>query len=103
MVFVVLATSAQNVRTPEKNSAERREILGALRSPIERELGQKIVFVIDEFRVYQNWAFLSGRPQTPSGNTPDYRRTPYESGTAKAFSITTFLRSYEKVGIAGKW
>ena len=38
---------AQSVYTPEKGTPERKEILDALRLPVERELKQKIVFTAD--------------------------------------------------------
>lgn len=98
IAFAALVVSAQSVWTPEKGSPERREILAALRVPVERELGQKIVFVTDEFRVYGNWAFLSGRPQTPAGGAPDYRRTPYEEARREGFFDNNFFALLRKSG-----
>lgn len=101
MLILNALAAAQSVYTPEKGSAERREILDALRLPVEKELGQKIVFVADEFRVSGSWAFLSGRPQTPAGTEPDYRRTPYaEARRAGAFD-NNFFALLRKSG--GRW
>lgn len=52
MLASAMLTYSQAVYTPEKGSAERREIMDALRVPVEKELGQKIVFAADDFRIY---------------------------------------------------
>ncbi|MBK9163540.1 MAG: hypothetical protein IPM21_06410 [Acidobacteria bacterium] len=77
LMLLAVAAAAQSVRTPERGSAERKAILDAIRVPVERDMKQKIVFVTDEFRVYQNWAFVSGTLQTPDGGQPDLRGTAW--------------------------
>lgn len=68
----------QQVYTPEKGSAERTAILNALRVPVEKSLKQRIVFVTDNFNVQGSWAFVSGRPTTPSGENPNLKGTAWE-------------------------
>jgi hypothetical protein len=63
--------------TPERNSAERRAILDALRVPIEGELKQPVTFVVSKLNVYKDWAFVIARPQKPDGTPVDYHATPY--------------------------
>lgn len=58
-----LSAGAQTAYEPVKGSPERKAILDALRTPVERDLKQKIVFVADDFKVQGNWAFVGGRPQ----------------------------------------
>lgn len=70
--------SSQQVYTPDKGSPERKAILDALRVPVERELKQRIVFVTDNFKIKGNWAFVSGRPTTPSGGKPNLKGTKFE-------------------------
>lgn len=77
IVLCSLTALAQDVFTPEKGSPERRAIMDALRVPVERELKQRVVFAADTFNVEGDWAFLSGRPQTPDGGQPDYGITKY--------------------------
>ena len=102
-IFLCLtgAASAQKVYTPEKGSAERTAILNALRVPVERELRQKISFNIDDFNVQGAWAFLGGAPQTPTGDAPNYKNTPYaEQEDSGAFDNNIFAL-LKKTG--GKW
>ena len=100
-LFLTGAAFAQKVYTPEKGSAERTAILNALRVPVERELKQKISFGVEDFRVQGVWAFLSGAPQTPSGDRPNYKNTPYKAAIdADAFD-NNFFALLKKTG--GKW
>ena len=100
-VALVVSSSAQSVRTPEKGSAERTAILNTLRVPVERELKQKIVFNLDHFRVAGNWAFLGGDPQTPSGGQPNYRRTPYQQAKDADMFDNNIFALLRKTG--GQW
>lgn len=101
MLASAMLAYSQAVYTPEKGSAERREIMDALRVPVEKELGQKIVFAADHFRIYGNWAFLGGRPQTPSGTAPDYRWTPYEEARRAGAFDNNIFALLRKSG--GRW
>lgn len=101
LVSLSAIASAQAVYSPAKGSVERRQVLDALRVPVERELKQKIVFVADDFKVQGNWAFVSGRPQGPNGSAPDYRGTSYaEAMEAGAFD-NNFFALLRKAG--GRW
>lgn len=93
--------AGQSVYTPEKGTAERTAILDALRTPIERKLKQKIVFVADNFNVLGNWAFLGGQPQSPSGGQPDYSRTEYAEAKREGMFDNNFFAILKKS--AGKW
>jgi len=95
----VAVSSAQDVYTPEKGSAERTAILAALRVPVEKSLKQKIIFVTDNFKVRGNWAFVSGEPQTPSGGKPNLKGTAWE-GEEDLFD-DNFFGLLKKTG--GKW
>jgi len=75
----VTVSSAQAVYTPERNSAERAAILNALRVPVERDLKQKIVFVVGRISVQKGWAFVSGEPQTATGTRPNLKGTAWEA------------------------
>ena len=101
VLFLCGAAFAQAVRTPEKGSAERTAILDALRTPVERELKQKIVFNLDHFRVTGTWAFLGGDPQSPTGGQPDYRGTKYQSARDADMFDNNIFALLRKTG--GKW
>lgn len=77
-----VATRAADFVTPERGSAERSAILDAVRVPVEKELGPRVVFVVRTLRMGEGWAFLSAEPQRPSGAPIDYRLTPYAEDVA---------------------
>jgi hypothetical protein len=97
----ISAASAQSVYTPAKGSAERTEILNALRAPVEKELRQKIQFVIEHFNVSGSWAFVSGEPQNAAGGRPDYRGTKYQSAIDNDMFDNNFFALLKKNG--RKW
>lgn len=74
--------SAADFITPPRGSAERSAILDAVRVPVEKDLGPRVVFVIRTLRMGEGWAFLSAEPQRPSGAPIDYRLTPYADDVA---------------------
>jgi len=73
-----LFAGAQTAYEPVKSSPERKAILDALRIPVERDLKQKIVFVADNFKVQGTWAFVDGRPTTPTGQEPNLKNTAWD-------------------------
>lgn len=78
LVFASLQlTSAQEVYTPQKGSAERKAIIDAVRPTIESELGQKVIFQVVELRVQKNWAFLYAIPRTPSDGKINYEKSRF--------------------------
>jgi hypothetical protein len=101
LLTVAAAASAQAAYTPEKGSPERKAILDALRTPVERDLKQKVVFVADDFKVQGSWAFVGGTPQNANGGEPDYSRTRY----ADQFDTGAFDNNFFAVlrKNAGRW
>lgn len=100
ILFVFCSTAyGQQVYSPEKGSPERKAILDALRVPVERDLKQGIVFVTDNFKIKGNWAFVSGRPTTPSGDRPNLKGTKF-AGYEDMFD-DNFFGLLKKTG--GKW
>lgn len=87
LLFVIFAALSQGTPvTPKLGSPERKAIADALRVPVEKELGRKVVFKIDHLKILNGWAFLLGQPQQPDGKRMDYRGTPYqEAKKAGAF------------------
>ncbi len=75
------------LHTPASGSAERKAILDVLRVPVEKELNQSVLFVIDTFKVENDFAFVLGQTVQPSGAPIDYSKTPYlQDVQAGAFS-----------------
>jgi hypothetical protein len=87
--------------TPNPNSVERKQILDALRSPVESELKRAVVFKVDHLKASSDWAFMFGVPQQPGGKRMNYKGTPYEEALKEgAFDdwICALLRKGK-----GKW
>ena len=105
LAFIVLTFGltafAQAAYTPAKDSAVRKTILDVLRTPVEKELKQKIVFNVENFKVKGNWAFLSGDPQSTSGGKPNYKNTPYQKAIDAGMFDNNFFALLKKSG--GKW
>jgi hypothetical protein len=99
-VFVISA-AGQTVTHPDKGSAERTTLLDTIRPSVEKELKQKIVFVINQINVEATWAFVDGRLRTPSGKVPNWKNTPYAQAAkygAQSDGISALLRLTR-----GKW
>lgn len=78
---------AARLHTPASGTAERKAILDTLRVPVEKELNQSVVFVIDTLKVEDDFAFVLGQTVQPSGAPIDYSKTPYlQAVQAGAFS-----------------
>ena len=103
LLIAGMAVSAigQSAYTPGKGSAERKAIMDALRVPVERELKQKVVFVVDHIKVQGSWAFVNGSPQSPSGGQPDYRKTEYWDAVESDAFDNNYFALLRKT--RGKW
>ncbi len=66
ILFIACAV-AQVPRARIPQGGERRDILTAARKPIEKELKQKVLFVLNSVKVSGNFAFYSGRLQNAAG------------------------------------
>jgi hypothetical protein len=76
---------------PKKGSPEYKAILDALRVPVEQELQQKVLFVVEGIKVQDGYAFMQGRPVQPDGAPIDYSRTVYQEAVqAGAFDDAIF-------------
>ena len=53
----------------------RHRLLDVLRPHVERDLGQKVIFVVDVLRVQDGWAFATLLPRAPDGAPVDFSRT----------------------------
>ncbi len=64
--------------TPSPGDPERKAIMDALRTPVERELHKRVVFKVDQLKVQEGWAFMRGTPLRPDNSPMDYRGTLYQ-------------------------
>jgi hypothetical protein len=103
LTVFIMATGvfAQTAYTPEKGSTERKAILDGLRVPVEKELKQKVIFVVDHLKVQGNWAFVSGTPQGADGERPNYTGTQYQEAIDADMFDNNYFALLKKTG--GKW
>ena len=90
----VQAAVAQTV-TPPPGSPLRTAILDALRPVVEAEVGPPVEFVIEQFNVLGEWAFVRARPQRKGGGAIPYTYSRYQAFVdAGSFSgrVTALLR-----------
>jgi hypothetical protein len=77
MILVRPGVADQRYATPPPASAERGAVLDAARVPVEKDLGQAIIFQVKTLRVTPNWAFLHGIPKLADGKPVDYSKSIY--------------------------
>jgi hypothetical protein len=82
LVFVALAgmtgvDAGDRYWTPKAGTAERKAVLDAARLPVEKDLGQPVVFEVRTLRVTPDWAFLNGIPVRGDGKPIDYSKSIY--------------------------
>lgn len=73
MILAALAL-ASNFAVPPPGSELRKELLGALRPPVEKRLGPNVEFKVTLVRVQRDWAFVIADPQRKGGKPIDGRR-----------------------------
>jgi hypothetical protein len=72
-----LVQAADRYWTPKAGTAERKAVLDAARQPVEKDLGQSVVFEVRTLRVTPDWAFLNGIPVRADGKSIDYSKSIY--------------------------
>ena len=78
--FALAATvsaAAQAVHEPGRGTAERTEILNAVRPMLEARVGPPVEFVVDWMRSGNGWAFVQLSPQRPGGGAINLYQTTY--------------------------
>ena len=78
-----VALSQVAVRSVPVGDPLRRTLLDALRGPVEAELNQPVLFVVDQLKVQGDWAFYAGEVQAPGGRPIDFARTGYAEAIAE--------------------
>lgn len=105
LIIIVLAgamSAQQYAYTPGRDAPERKQILAALRLPVENELKQKVQFAVQHFKVQGNWAFVNGEPRNATGKgKPNYRGTEYQEAIRGDAFDNNFFALLKKTG--GKW
>ena len=75
ILFVALTTigSAQSLRDfktkSSSNSAERTQMLDLMRDGVYDQVGQEVIFVVNHFKVMNNYAYFEGTAQRKDGKS----------------------------------
>lgn len=81
--------------TPARGTALREAVLDAVRPMVESEVGRPVEFVVDQFNMLGEWAFVRLTPQRPGGGAIAYVYTRYQQAVDDgAFSgqVTALVR-----------
>lgn len=78
LALLPLTVFAQELQKPAAGSKLRKQILDGLRPSIEKDLKQKVIFKVEEMRVYDGWAFLHVHPLQPNSKPIDFLKTKYK-------------------------
>ncbi|WP_428648209.1 hypothetical protein [Roseibium sp.] len=81
---------AQSVHEPARGTAERTDILNAVRPMLEARVGPPVEFVVNWMRSGNGWAFVQLSPQRPGGGKIDISRTTYADGADYMDGLVTF-------------
>ena len=79
VLFTFSAFAQTAVYTPKPGSPERKQIMDALRAPVEAALKKSVEFKVDHLKVKNGWAFMRGVPKQPGGKKMNYKGTEYQS------------------------
>ena len=71
MKLLLALLAAVSFTVPPPGSTLRKEILAALRPPIEKRLGPGVEFKVTVLRAQQDWAFVIADPQRRGGKPID--------------------------------
>ncbi|MGE9271228.1 MAG: hypothetical protein ACQKBU_10530 [Verrucomicrobiales bacterium] len=75
-LLLFLSVVAGAAETPRPGSPQRKEILNALRAPVEKQLEIPVLFRVTHLKIENDWAFLKGTPRTKNDEAIDYSKTP---------------------------
>lgn len=78
VLFAAAFAQTKKVEQPAAGTKLRKEVLDGLRPSIERDLKQKVIFVVQKIRVYDGWAFVQCRPVQPNSKAIDFKKTKYK-------------------------
>jgi hypothetical protein len=74
----VCAEGSAGVTQPTPGSALRKAVLDGLRPSIEADIKQKVIFIVDDMRVSDDWAFVRVTPIQTDSKPIDFRKTKYK-------------------------
>ena len=97
-----LCVHAQDkVVQPKAGDPVRKTLFNVMRPTFEKELKQKVVFQVATIRLYNNWAFLSGKPLQANQKPIDYRKTSHQEDIKQGAFDDGYCALLHKIN--GQW
>lgn len=97
MMLMNSAQAGNGIHTPEAGSDERRQVLDAVRAPLEKKLGQDVRFDVGQMKVGDGWGFLYARMQGPDGGAIDYAKTPLADAAREGYISPVYVALLQRV------
>jgi hypothetical protein len=79
-----VGNAGQLVR-PKPGNPLRKAVLDGLRGPIQKDLGQKVIFIVDDIRVVGDWAYAQVNPVQPNSKPIDFSKTRYKEALEEGY------------------
>lgn len=79
LMAILTCAVAQSVLRPGVGTPQRKALLDALRPAVEKDLGLRVKFQVEQIGVLGNWAYVYARPLPLSGKRIDYLKTKYKT------------------------
>jgi len=87
------------LQKPKPGNPLRKAVLDGLRSTIQNDLGQKVIFIVGDIRVVEDWAYVQVTPVQTNSKPIDFTKTRYKEVIDKgAFDGPTTYALLRKQG-----
>ncbi len=97
MILMNSSQAGNGIHTPDVGSAERRQVLDAVRAPLEKKLGQDVRFDVEQMKVGDGWGFLYARMQDAGGGAIDYAKTPMADAAKQGYVSPVYVALVQRV------
>lgn len=98
--ITMTAISAQDVTIPAAGSAERKQLLEAVRAPLEQRMRQPVRFVVKQLKASGEWAFLRAAMQDADGRPISYAGTEFEGAADAGLMSKDYVALLKRNGAA---
>ncbi|MCP4182105.1 MAG: hypothetical protein GY761_02135 [Hyphomicrobiales bacterium] len=97
-----VAAGGEKYYEPGRGSQERKAIMNAARVPISREIGQRVIFVVDVLRTDGRMAYLQATPVNPDSTPLNWNNTPFREDWSADMMSDVVMVLLERQGSSWK-
>jgi len=99
-VFASPFARAGSIISPKRGSPLRKQLLDTIRTRVESDVRQPVLFVVTSMNVMGNWAYLAVDPVDLKGRPINIKTTKYANDAEMMDGLTTYsLLKYKN----GRW